>query len=89
MQARSFDLAAEAYTDAVGGSISGDIERITYTNFPEAVQVMDWYHANERLCQVAHAVFGQGTAQGKAWVEGQLDLLWSGQVCCFSTQSVV
>ena len=56
------------------------IERITYTNFPEAVQVVDWYHASERLWQVAHGVFGQGTAQGKAWVEGQLDLLWNGQV---------
>jgi hypothetical protein len=56
------------------------IERITYTNFPEAVQVVDWYHASERLWQVAHTVFGQGTAQEKAWVEGQLDLLWRGQV---------
>ncbi len=30
MQAKSFDLAAEAYTEAVGGAISGDtLQRIT------------------------------------------------------------
>jgi hypothetical protein len=52
------------------------IESITYTNFPEAVQVIDWYHASERLWQMAHAVFGQGTARGASgpWVfPGQSD----------------
>jgi hypothetical protein len=29
---------------------------------------------------VTHAVLGQGTAQGEAWVEGQLDLLWNGKM---------
>jgi hypothetical protein len=56
------------------------IERITYTNFPEAEQVVDWSHASGRLWQVRDAIFGKGTSQGKEWVEGQLDLLWRGQV---------
>ena len=56
------------------------IERITLTNFPEAEQVVDWSHASGRLWQVRDAVFGKETPQGKEWVEGKLDLLWSGQV---------
>jgi hypothetical protein len=56
------------------------IERITHTNFPEAEQVVDWSHASGRLWQVANAVFGQETPQGGKWIEGQLDLLWNGQV---------
>jgi hypothetical protein len=56
------------------------IERITFTNFPGAEQIVDWSHASGRLWQVTDAVFGKVRPQGKEWVEGQLDLLWSGEV---------
>lgn len=56
------------------------IERITFTNFPEAEQIVDWTHATERLWQVTEAVFGRQTSQGQAWVEEQLDCLWGGRV---------
>ena len=56
------------------------IERITATNFPHAVQIVDWSHTEERIGTVAQAVFGAGSSQATAWTEQQLDQLWQGQV---------
>jgi hypothetical protein len=56
------------------------IERITNLNFPEAVQVVDWPHAEGKLWKVSKAVFGEQSPAGKGWVKGQLEFLWSGQV---------
>jgi len=55
------------------------IERITLTNFPEAVQIVDWSHASGRLWAVGQAVYGEGSETTKAWVEANLDALWAGQ----------
>jgi hypothetical protein len=55
------------------------IERITNTNFPEATQIVDWFHAAERLWAVGKACFpDQDTRKG--WVQARLDDLWLGQV---------
>jgi hypothetical protein len=56
------------------------IERITDLNFPNAVQIVDWSHASERLWKVSKTVLGEQSAQGKQWVEQQLDHLWNGHV---------
>jgi hypothetical protein len=56
------------------------IERITDLNFPEAVQIVDWSHAERKLWKVSQAVFGEQSPEGKRWVEERLDHLWSGQV---------
>jgi hypothetical protein len=56
------------------------IERITDLNFPHAVQIVDWSHAEGRLWKVSKAVFGEQSAEGKGWVEERLDHLWSGEV---------
>jgi hypothetical protein len=56
------------------------IERITFTNFPEATQIVDWAHASGRLYTVANVVLGEGSARATRWVQGQLDELWAGQV---------
>jgi hypothetical protein len=56
------------------------IGRVTSLNYPEAVQIIDWGHAAERLHDVAKAVFGEGTATSKAWVGSRLDELWEGKV---------
>ena len=56
------------------------IERITLTNFPQAVQIVDWTHASGRLWQVKEAVFEKGSQEGRRWIEQQLDWLWEGQV---------
>lgn len=55
------------------------IERTTFTNFPEATQVIDWSHALERLCAVAHAVYGEGET-AKDWLRPREEALWDGKV---------
>lgn len=55
------------------------IERTTFTNFPEATQVIDWSHALERLWAVARAVYGEGTS-AEEWVEQREEALWTGAV---------
>jgi len=55
------------------------IDRITTTNFEQAIQVIDWQHAEERLWKVAKAAFGEGTPQAKLWAEDFIDKLWHGR----------
>ena len=56
------------------------IDRITTSNFPRAVQIIDWRHAEERLWKVAKAAFGEGTLPSQQWAEPQIDRLWHGRV---------
>jgi len=49
-------------------------------HFPGAVQIVDLYHAKEHVWDVAHAVFGHGTAVGMAWVTTACSLLEAGQI---------
>lgn len=56
------------------------IDRITTTNYPQAIQVIDWGHASERLWKVAKSAFGEGTSQSQAWAEQQKDRLWYGRI---------
>jgi len=56
------------------------IDRITVTNYPHAIQVIDWGHASERLWKVAKAAFGDGTVRSQTWARQQEDRLWHGYV---------
>jgi len=56
------------------------IDRITMTNYPQAIQVIDWGHASERLWKVAKAAFGDGTVRSQTWARQQEDRLWHGRV---------
>ena len=49
-------------------------------HFPGAVQIVDLYHAKEHVWDVAHAVFGRGTAGGTAWATHTCSLLEPGQL---------
>lgn len=55
------------------------IERTTFTNFPEATQVIDWNHALGRLWAVGHAVYGEGK-EAEEWVREREEVLWAGKV---------
>lgn len=48
------------------------IWNLMQTHYPYATQIVDWYHAEERLWIVGQAVYGQGTEKAKEWVEGRL-----------------
>lgn len=56
------------------------IDRINVTNYPQAIQVIDWGHASERLWNVAKAVFGDGTVRSQTWARQQEDRLWHDRV---------
>ncbi len=56
------------------------IGRITELNFPGAVQIVDWPHAEGKLWKVEKAVFGEQSPEGKGWIENRLDHLWGGKV---------
>jgi hypothetical protein len=56
------------------------IDRITTTNFSQALQVIDWGHASERLWKVSKAAFGEGTPESKTWAKHQEEQLWHGHV---------
>ena len=47
--------------------------------FPDAIQIVDWYHACEYLTPIADAVFSQATAR-QEWLEQVTNWLWQGQV---------
>jgi hypothetical protein len=38
-------------------------------HFPEAVEVVDWYHATEHLWQIANSWYGEGSKKAKTWVK--------------------
>jgi hypothetical protein len=49
------------------------------TYYPQAVQIVDWYHAADRLARVAHAAFEQAAAR-ECWLEHTETDLWEGRV---------
>jgi hypothetical protein len=55
------------------------IERITATNFSDMTQIVDWFHASERLWGMGKACFAD-KAQRTAWVKARQDELWAGRV---------
>ena len=49
-------------------------------HFPNALQIVDWYHATEYIWKVAHAVYGEGSDLAKPWANKRLTELWEGEV---------
>jgi len=49
------------------------------THYPQAVQIVDWYHAADRLHRVAHAAFSQETPRER-WLDQATTDLWEGRV---------
>lgn len=49
-------------------------------HFPNAVQIVDWYHASAYLPPIAEAAFGYGSPEYTDWLEQARRLLWEGQI---------
>lgn len=75
--ARAFDRGVEKARDvACLGDGATWIWRSFSHHYPQAVQILDYYHASEHLGTVARAWFGEGTEKSKRWVrDRQRDLL--------------
>ncbi len=56
------------------------IWNVVAEHFPEATQIVDWYHASQYVWQVAHVVYGEGTPLARCWAKRRLADLWAGRV---------
>jgi hypothetical protein len=56
------------------------IWRIIEHYFPDAVQIVDWYHACQRLYAVADTLVEYTEQERLSWIEQVKDLLWEGDV---------
>jgi hypothetical protein len=74
---RGADQAKELIFVADGASW---IWKWVQEHFPRAIQIVDWYHAAERIWGVAHAIYGEGSDLASLWAEKQLTALWKGSV---------
>lgn len=48
--------------------------------FPQAVQIVDWYHASQYLTPIAEAAFGADTSLAKEWLTQARTDLWEGRI---------
>jgi hypothetical protein len=48
--------------------------------FPDAVQILDWYHLSEHIHETAGVLYGQGSTEAKHFSQSRLDELWQGRV---------
>jgi hypothetical protein len=48
--------------------------------YAPCIEIIDWWHAVEKLWTAANDVFGQGESQTVAWVEAQKHRLWGGNL---------
>jgi hypothetical protein len=70
------DLAAELVFVCDGASW---IWKLVERYYPKAVQIVDWYHAADRLARVAQAAFTPDQTRA-AWLEEITEALWQGRV---------
>ena len=48
--------------------------------FPQATQIVDWYHASQYVWNAATTIFGEGSELRTPWAHKPLDGLWDGRV---------
>jgi hypothetical protein len=70
----------EAEEVVVVGDGAHWIWNIADAQFPQATQIVDWYHASEYVWGAASTIWGERHPQREAWAHHQLDRLWAGQV---------
>ncbi|MGQ9585119.1 MAG: hypothetical protein ACUVXG_06925 [Anaerolineae bacterium] len=74
---RGIDTVQEDVAVGIGDGAAW-IWKQMHLHYPQAEQIVDWYHAAERVWGVGQAVYGQGSEEAREWVEGQLKALWEG-----------
>jgi hypothetical protein len=87
-------LALEAHRRGLEGAgrvaVLGDgaewIWQLAAEHCPHATQIVDWFHASERVWELGRALFGDGTAATTAWVERQLARLAQGQAATLARE---
>jgi hypothetical protein len=75
--ARGANLASELVFIADGAHW---IWRIVHAHFPNAIQIVDWFHASSYLVKIANAAFGESSPQAAAWLEPVKTALYEGRL---------
>jgi hypothetical protein len=77
-------LAHRVPQDKVRVVLTGDgaswVWNVMVKNFPDARQILDFYHCFEHLYRVANAQFGQGSLNSQQWAEATMVRLGDGEV---------
>ncbi len=56
------------------------IWNLVQKHFPNAVQIVDWYHASAYLTPIAEVAFGTNTPQANEWLTQARAELWEGRI---------
>ncbi len=64
---------------AVLGDGAKWIWKLAARRFPQAVQIVDWYHARAHLWALAQRLYGEGAAAAHTWLETLAGELWAAQ----------
>jgi len=56
------------------------IWRLVEQYFPQATQIVDWYHASQYLTPIAESAFGAGSPQAQQWLTQTRTDLWEGRI---------
>jgi len=64
---------------AVLGDGARWIWKLAARRVPQAIQIVDWYHAHEHLWALAQLLYGEGTAAAWTWLETIAGELWVAQ----------
>lgn len=71
---------------AVLGDGAAWIWNLADEHFPRAVQIVDWFHASERVWELGQALSGPATPETAAWVEQQLARLAAGEAATLAAE---
>jgi hypothetical protein len=71
---------------AVLGDGAAWIWNLADEHFPHAVQIVDWFHASERVWDLGRALHGQDTPETAAWVDRHLARLQAGEAASLATE---
>ncbi|HET7092555.1 MAG TPA: ISKra4 family transposase, partial [Thermomicrobiales bacterium] len=71
---------------AVLGDGAAWIWNLADEHFPNAVQIVDWFHASERIWALGRTLFGAETPETTAWVDQQLGRLAHGEAAALATE---
>jgi len=71
---------------AVLGDGAAWIWALAAEHFPHAVQIVDWFHASERVWELGRALYGAETPETTVWVAQQLDRLAQGQAALLAAE---
>ena len=56
------------------------LRTIAEEHFPDAIMILDWFHAMEHIGELASQLFGEGTRRTKAWTACRETELWEGRI---------